>query len=70
VELVTVEATGQWFCAYQQKVHSSHSFQSESSSSEEEEEEEDVEEEDEEDHEYILGLDPKEWKVLLCFINL
>lgn len=61
-QLVTVEATGQWFFAYQQRTRSSHSFHSESSSSEEEEEEEDIEDEDEEDHEYILSLDPKEWK--------
>ena len=46
-DVITVETTGQWFCAYQQRVHGRQSFKSQSSSSEEEEEE--VEEEYEND---------------------
>ena len=61
-DVITVETTGQWFCAYQQRVHGRQSFKSQSSSSEEEEEE--VEEEEcEDDQALLLGLDPKEWKV-------
>ncbi|KAK7102753.1 dnaJ homolog subfamily C member 2-like [Littorina saxatilis] len=60
-EVITVETTGRWFCAYQQRVHGSQSMKSLSSSSEEEEEEEE-DEECEDDQALLLGLDPKEWK--------
>ncbi|KAL8575510.1 hypothetical protein ACOMHN_013061 [Nucella lapillus] len=59
-EVIRVEATGQWFDAYQQQVHC-HQLVDSSSSSEEEEEIEE-EEESEEDHTLLLGLNPKEWK--------
>lgn len=59
-EWINVEATGQWFGAYQQRVHGRQSVDS-SSSSEEEEEIEEVEE-SEEDHTLLLGLNPTEWK--------
>lgn len=59
-EWIRVEATGQWFDAYQQRVHS-HQYVDSSSSSEEEEEIEE-EEESEEDHTLLMGLNPTEWK--------
>ncbi|XP_076448534.1 dnaJ homolog subfamily C member 2-like [Babylonia areolata] len=59
-KLITVEATGQWFGAYQQRVHGRQSV--DSSSSSEEEEEIDEVEESEEDQTLLMGLNPKEWK--------
>lgn len=68
-KVVTVEAVGQWFEAYQQKLHGRQSFHSLSvtSSSSESEEEDDVECED--DKALLLGLDPKEWKASFISFN-
>lgn len=60
---LTVEAVGQWFEFYQQKIHGRQSFHSLSAASSSSESEEEDVEECEDDKALLLGLDPKEWKV-------
>lgn len=61
-----MEPAGRWFEAYAHRLHAKQSLSQTSpqSSSSESTEEEEVEEEEEEDNPaFLLGLDPKEWKV-------